>query len=299
MNEVSQPRKQSLESPFLRLEYLIDSGPRLVGLFLTGAKENLLAELPEFSVDTSFGRYHFRGGHRLWHAPEAMPRTYVPDNGGLIVEELDHGVRLSQPTEIGTGIEKRLEIILSKEKAAVTLQHKLVNRGLWPVELAAWAITQLPIMGKVILPQQRGKVDEAGLLPNRQLVLWPYTRWRDARLKLGDEAILIDTSNGGTEEGHPLKIGYYNPMGWIAYWRKQVLFVKGSSVLAGANYPDLGCTHECYCNDQFVELESLGPLTTLQPGEALEHDEVWELYDSLEIPFISEDIRRLIREEAD
>ena len=66
----------SLRNPFLQLDYLTTAGPRLVGLYLAGRSENLLAELPNVISKTPLGDFRFLGGHRLWHAPEAHPRTY-------------------------------------------------------------------------------------------------------------------------------------------------------------------------------------------------------------------------------
>lgn len=283
-----------LENRFLRLEYLAEAGPRLVRLFPAGSQENLFAELPRFVIETSYGDFYFRGGHRLWHSPEGMPRTYIPDNDGQVVEELADGVRLSSAKEAGTGIQKTLEVHLHPDRPALTLHHTLTNQGLWPVELAIWAITQFTLGGTVILPQKQGAVDAAGLLPNRQLVLWPYTRWQDPRLRLDEPAILIDTARQGIPATQPCKVGYYNPHEWIAYWRKGILFVKKAALLAGGQYPDGGCNSECYCNDQFVELESLGPLTRLEPGTKVEHTEVWELYTSLQAADIPDEIRRLL-----
>jgi len=283
-----------IENRFLRLEYLAQAGPRLVRLFLAGSHENLFVELPKFVIETPYGDFYFRGGHRLWHSPEAMPRTYIPDNEGLVVEELADGVRLSQPVEAGTGIKKTLEVHLHDSRPALTVHHALTNQGLWPVELSIWAITQFTLGGVVILPQQQGPLDATGLLSNRKLVLWPYTRWHDPRLHLDEPAILIDTRREGIPPTQPCKVGYCNPHEWIAYWRKGVLFVKHAISVPEAQYPDGGCNNECYCNNQFVELESLGPLTRLEPGESVEHTEEWELFNSLDVPVISDEIRRLL-----
>lgn len=294
MNDFYGLPTKSIANRFVRLEYLAQAGPRLVRMVLDGSQENLFAELPKFVIDTPYGDFYFRGGHRLWHSPEAMPRTYIPDNEGLVVEDLEDGVRLSQPVEAGTGIQKTLEVHLREDRAALAVHHKLSNQGLWPVELSIWAITQFTLGGVVILPQQQGPVDAAGLLNNRTFSLWPYTRWNDARLRLDEPAVLIDTSREGNPLTQPCKIGYYNPHEWIAYWRKGVLFVKRARLVPGGRYPDGGCNSECYCNDKFVELESLSPLTRLEPGQAVEHTEEWELFTSLESAGIPDDIRRLL-----
>src|SRR5258708_2911798 len=77
----------SIKSKHLRLEFLAAAGPRLVRLFLGDSGENQLAEAPNFQHDTPYGVYRYLGGHRLWHGPEAFPRSYIPDNDGLTVEE--------------------------------------------------------------------------------------------------------------------------------------------------------------------------------------------------------------------
>ena len=131
-----------LQNQHLRLEYLAEAGPRIVRLLLANSDENLLAEIPNFKVNTAYGDYYFRGGHRLWHSPEASPRTYVPDDSGLIVEEMPQGVRLTGPIEATTGLRKSIEIQLHPDRSAVTLVHQLHSTNVWPIECAPWAITQ-------------------------------------------------------------------------------------------------------------------------------------------------------------
>jgi hypothetical protein len=72
------------------------------------------------------------------------------------------------------------------------------------------------------------------------------------------------------------------------------LFVKRFEPLAGARFPDGGCNAESYCNDRFFELESLGPLTTLKPGESVYHNETWEVHTSQAIDLIPDEIWKII-----
>ena len=176
--------KRILKNDFLQIEYLTTS-LRITGLVPAG-KPNLLADLSDIPpIPTPYGDFHFHGGHRLWHAPEAMPRSYIPDDGEMTITDLPDGVILETQTEPGTGIRKRIEIRLAADKPSATLTHTLINDGLWPVELAPWAITQFRLGGTVILPMPVGNADPAGLLHNRQFSLWPYTRINDPRVKLG------------------------------------------------------------------------------------------------------------------
>lgn len=282
---------QVLENQHLRLEFLAEAGPRIVRLFVAGSAENLLAELPDLKASTPFGDYYFRGGHRLWHAPETMPRTYVPDNSGLTIEQVDGGVRLIQPVEEPTGIRKSMELRLHPDRPAVTIDHRLENCGLWPVELAPWALTMLPLGGVAILPQTAGPLDASGLLPNRHLVLWPYTRWADPRLELHDDVIVLQAARLLP----PCKVGYLNRRGWIAYLRHGVLFRKVFSVQPDRTHPDFGCNAEFYCNDLFIEMETVAPLARLEPGQSATHTETWEFTTGVEEPQTIAGVRHLVQ----
>jgi len=276
-----------LKNDFLQIEYLTDA-LRIMGLMSPG-KPNLLAEIGNFPpISTPYGDFHFRGGHRLWHAPEAMPRTYIPDVGELKITDLPDGVSLETPTEPGSGIRKRIEIRLANDKPSVTLTHILINDGYWPVELAPWAITQFRLGGTVILPMPVGNADTDGLLPNRQFALWPYTRINDPRLNLGDEFILFKAD----ALLPPFKIGYFNLHGWLAYWLDGILFRKTFEVHTGFSHPDNNCNSEIYCNDQFVELESLAPLKLLSPGESVSHVETWEVAEGVDR--LPEEVQKLL-----
>ena len=268
--------KRALKNDFLQIEYFTAS-QRIMGLSLVG-KPNMLADISGMPpIPTPWGDFHFRGGHRLWHSPEAMPRTYAPDTGEMIITDLPDGVILETQTEPGTGIRKRIEIHLAADKPSVRLKHTLINDGLWPVELAPWAITQFRLGGTAILPMPVGNVDAAGLLPNRQISFWPYTRLNDPRLSLRDDYVIFKA-----DALPPFKMGYFNPHGWLAYWLDGVLFRKTFEVQTGSLHPDNNCNAEIYCGDQFVELESLAPLEKLDTNASVTHTETWDIFTDLD-----------------
>lgn len=265
-----------IQNDHMQVEYATDA-LRITGLIPTG-KSNLLVQLSDSaSAATPYGMYYFRGGHRLWHAPEAMPRTYIPD-GDVTITELPDGILLDSPTEAGTGIHKQIKVQLATDAPSLTLTHTLINDGMWTVELAPWAISQFRLGGTVILPMPVGNSDAAGLLHNRQMSIWPYTRMNDPRVKWDDEHILFKAD----ALLPPFKIGYFNQHGWMAYWLDGVLFRKRFEVKAGLPHPDNNCNAEIYCNDIFVELETLAPQIQLAPGESIDHIETWDVLDGMQ-----------------
>jgi len=269
-----------LENDHFRMECLAQAGPRIVRLIPHWTGENLFAEVPNFSTKTSSGEYQFFGGHRLWYAPESLPQTYIPDGHGITIKEVQDGLRLTGMDEPGTGIRKIITIQMSPTRPFIILKHKLQNHGQASVRLAPWAITMMRPDGIAILPQQNGNVDTDGLLPNRRFALWPYTRWDDTRLQFGDEFIIIRSDT----TPHPLKLGYFNPHGWLGYIYDDVLFLKRFGVRRDEEYADYGCNSEVYTNHLTTELESLGPIVVLKPREEVVHTETWEVYKDSEIP---------------
>ncbi len=272
----------------IRVEFLREAGPRIVRLFVNGSDENQLAEVPEAKAVTPFGDYYFRGGHRLWHSPEAFPRSYLPDNAGLSIEESNGEIRLVSALEPATAIRKSISIRLHENQAALTLTHELRNDGMWQVELAPWAITQFRLGGVVILPQRVEPFDKDSLLPNRALVLWHYTSWHDPRLQLDDEYIFIRAQ----ARTPPCKIGYLNHAGWIGYWREGIFFRKRFEPRVELPYPDFGCNAECYCGEEFVEVETVAPLARLEPGASVTHTEVWEFFKGLDDVDLPESLKQ-------
>jgi hypothetical protein len=278
-----------LENAHIRLEYLTTAGPRIVGLSYHGSP-NMLADVYDMVLDTPNGAYSMLGGHRLWISPESPEKSYVPDKTGLSVQEIPQGVVLSGASETSSGVRKSIRIEIDPAAPLLRLMHTIVNESSSPLTLAPWAITQLCQGGTVILPQPVGNTDLHGLLPNRLLVLWPYTNILDARLALRDDFILVSAEAAVP----PMKLGYANRAGWMAYWRDGSLFRKSFDLHTGATYPDGGCNSEVYCGDRFVELESLGVLGALVPGQAVQLIETWEFYPSLDVPFIPKEIRELL-----
>lgn len=264
MSTPALPRA-SVENDFLRLEYLTTTGPRLIGLYAKGMEGNLFAETPDIHWNTPHGEFHLRGGHRLWTAPEDSFYTCPEDQLTVVTEQ--ERVMLRGGVD-AAGLEKDISFRLDRNRVA--LAHRVTWHGQEPIELAPWGITQMRLGGTAILPL----ATSGGLQPNRNLVFWPYSQVNDPRLTLHDDLILLH----GRASALAFKIGNYNPHGWIACMWENVLFVKRFSVESAHKYPDLGCNVEAYVRDVCLELESLGPLTRLQPGESVTHEETWEVH---------------------
>ena len=255
-----------------------DVGPRILGYNLTGG-ENVLGEHPEISVTTEWGEFKPWGGHRFWTAPEAMPRSYAPDNDPVEFEpDGERSCRLVRELERNSYVRKELTVTLDDGGGGVTLAHRITNRGAWRVELGAWGLTIMRGGGEAVVPQEPYGPHPQNLLPARALVLWPYTDMSDARLSFGRRFVRLRSDASNDE---PQKIGFANKQGWAAYSLPDALFVKRFAYEEGATYPDYGCNNEFFTAGSFMEVESLSPLRQLEPGETIEHVERWHLFESV------------------
>jgi len=267
-------------------------GPRILRYgFLRG--ENILAELPDAVVKTDFGDWKPWGGHRLWTAPEQMPRSYEPDNEPIGAEKLGaRAVRLVQGVEPATGVRKYMTVGLDATGTRLVVHHKIVNRNYWAITLAPWALTIMSGGGCVILPQEPYRSHADYLLPARAMVLWHYTDLNDPRYAIGPRYLRLRTDAGLDT---PQKIGIANKQGWAAYFRQGTLFVKTFEYDPEATYPDGGCNCETFTKGDFMELETLGPLVTIAPFEAAEHVEQWRLFRGVDIGDTEASLDRALR----
>ena len=274
----NQPNCYKLSNGDVEVIVTSDIGPRIIAYRFPGG-ENMLAELgPEALMNTLFGDWHPWGGHRLWHAPEVMPRTYYPDDRPIKAEPGQNSIRLIEPVEPPTGIQKEMLIKLDAKGSRVTIEHKLTNKGLWPVDLAVWALTIVNGGGTTIIPNEPFISHDAKLTPARPMTLWNYTDLSDPRFTFGKKYTRLHTD---AELKYPQKIGVANTLGWAGYLRKDILFVKSFPYLEGKEYPDFGCNFETYTDGTFMEVETLGPMVKLEPEQSVTHVEQWGLFKSV------------------
>lgn len=251
-----------------------DVGPRIVRFGFEGG-QNLFKEYPEQQGKTGGSDWRIYGGHRLWHAPESTPRTYSPDNSPVPFEWDGKTLRLSQPVEPDTGIEKTIALTLDPSEARVNVNHTLTNRGMWSVELAPWCLSVMAQGGSCILPQEPFVAHTDRLLPVRPMALWGYTDMGDARWTWGTRYIQLRQDPNNSK---PQKLGIQNTPGWAAYALNGELFIKRFPFVAGAEYPDFGSNTEAFTNNDMLEVESLGPQVKLAPGESTSFEETWSLF---------------------
>lgn len=263
----------------------LERGPRIIRFGFTGGENEFCelgikkpddSELDSFRVFGNMGIWQNCGGHRLWTAEEAMPRTYFPDNHPVSCDIVGNTVTLTAGIQPWTQIEA--VISLSLENDHVLIQHKIINHGAWDITLAPWALTVMAPGGLEVIPQ---RTDDTVYQHNRVLTFWPYTKMNDQRVYFGERFITLTQDK---QWGNPFKIGYNNQSGKAFYFNHGNLFIKEFDVIKGANYPDGGVTYETYTNSEFLEMESLGVYSVIKPEKEVSHTERWRLVKNISRP---------------
>ncbi len=271
----------------------LDVGPRIISYKLAGGK-NVFKEFEEQLGKSGEKDWQIRGGTRLWVGPEDVTRTYYPDNGPVQYTEVhpkgSHEgtvIDFTPVPEKEYGIQKQLFVDLEAKGGGVHLNYAITNIADKPTDLAAWLPSVMAPGGVEVIPlpphhphpgpvKPETKPSDYG--PSLTMVLWPYFDFTDTRWSLGSKYITLrqDAKKG------PTKLGFGHRLGWVGYLNGGTLFVKRFGYQEGANYPDGGCNYETFTKEEFLEMESLGPVTTLKPGGTAALSESWELVKGVE-----------------
>jgi len=255
----------------LELVVVATVGPRILSLSFQGGDNLLYEDATDFRVES----WRLYGGHRLSIAPESEA-SYAPDNAPCDVESSANRLRLHTPVLDGLirGLEIRPAGSLSPVGRAglfssppeFVLRHFLRNVGPTCRCIAPWAITCVPPEGQVVVPEPT-QPPRFWSPPDRRYADAASPQWRDA-----DDHFLV-APNGARG-----KVGLAAPRGWLALLRSDTtLVVSGPKRIAGGAYPDGGCNVEVFTCADYLELETLGELITLPPGDEVIHEQHWQV----------------------
>ena len=259
----------------------VEIGPRILRYGFTGY-QNEFCDNAALALAVGNDEWRLIGGHRLWHSPEAFPRTYFPDNDPVEWEKIENGIRVTSKLQQWVQIKKVMEITLSPAGSKVRILHKLINKNAWPIELAVWSLTVMAPGGKEIIPQPQNKNHFSdGFKGARIISLWSYSKMNDSRVYWGDRYITLQQDKTISDN---IKFGISNEDGWAAYINNKHLFVKKYVHKKEAKYPDGGVSYETFTCDYMLEMESLSPLVLLEPEKEAIHVEEWKLIGQINMP---------------
>jgi hypothetical protein len=267
-------RTLKLSNEHIELIVTLDVGPRIISL-KTKSGRNVFKTFDDEMGSVGESAWKIRGGHRFWIAPEDLTRTYHIDNDPIeFTENPETGEIVIESLQVSGGrILKTLGIKLDPESGRVIVRHTAKNMDSQSLEFATWALSVMSPGGIQIIPQPPLGEHPRDLLPNRTMVLWPYTDLSDERWRIGRDFITLQQKASCL----PTKLGLAHKEKWVAYALEDSVFIKAFDYVPSGVYPDGGCNFETFTNGDMLEIESLGTLKTIQPGEEVSHTETWTL----------------------
>ena len=211
------------------------------------------------------------GGDKCWPAPQsAWPqhqgRDWPPpvafDSRPVEAVAVERGVELTSPIDPGYGIQtvRRVELDPAQPVMRIRTEYRKLSGA--PVTVGIWTITQMSEPERVCIQLPEASKFAAGF--SRLMPAEP------AGLKI-DGRLLSLTRHAQQQ----VKVG---SDGSSMAWLGQNCVVRIDTEIGPGEYPDGGCVTEVYTNPdplQYVELETLGPLTTMNPGDRIEQTTVY------------------------
>jgi hypothetical protein len=254
-----------------------DVGPRIIRFGFVGG-QNMFKEYADQLGKSGEAAFQLRGGSRVWKAPEDPVATWAPDNVPVNIKVTPTGLIATAPVEPLTKLQKEIEISMDATGSKVTVSNRITNHGLFPLEFSPWVLTMMAQGGMVVSGFPPRGTHPQNLEVTNPLAMWAYTDLSDPRWKFTKKFLTLrqDPNNSNAQ-----KIGMFNKDTWAAYLLNGEAFVKRATPDPSKTYPDFGCSFETFTNNEFLEIETLGPMTMVQPEQTVGQTEHWGLYKNV------------------
>ncbi len=262
-----------------------DVGPRIIRFGFVGG-QNVFKEYAEQMGKSGEEKFQLRGGDRVWKAPEDPIATWAPDNVPVEITPTSTGLVARAPVEPLTGLQKEIEISIAPNGTEVTVAHRITNKSLFTLEFAPWVLTMMAPGGTEVTgfpPRGRHPINLEATNP---LVMWAYTNLADKRLTFTKKYLILRQDLNNPEAQ---KLGLFNRDTWAAYLINGEAFVKRATADPSKTYTDFGCSFETFTNNEFLEIETLGPITKVAPGKTVEQVEHWSLHRNVKLGALTDD----------
>lgn len=231
--------------------------------------------------------WHNYGGYKTWVAPQSKwgwPPDPMLDFGKANVEIVENSkgvptIKITGAASLKSGVMFTKEVSLT-ESGEVTLKQRMHNISGDTFLGSIWDVTQVGTPCFVVFP-----IRKQSRIPGGLAYLMGESKSTGQFVRNGDLCITRYLGEAG-------KIGSDSDGPWMIWFKDDLAYVKlFDPMQRGAQYPDGGCSVEVFTSDKeagYVEMEILGPLVELEPGDSTELTEKWRIF-RLTQPVTSED----------
>ncbi len=202
-------------------------------------------------------------GIRLAFAePDQVPTSFsVGNQPAKILDQTATSIRVQ--LEPASGLRYTVSVTLDARRPSLLMDCALENVGEKLRRVAPWVVAAFERKGQMLVPfgiQTHSR---------RRLVLSFWTAWPQPGVRFGLDTLLVDTAAAGI--GDAWKIGIITNTGWGAFIRDGEALLSHVPFDPTAIYPEDGANitlFESMMPPLWCELEQLGPLRDLKPGQS-------------------------------
>jgi len=226
--------------------------------------------------------YEYFGVRTWFFEPVQTAESGLPALQPAAAEKLGPlSLRLIGAPEEKSGLQLIMEISLDQKAPVLKIRHGFKNLRREQRRIAAWALN-------VIDPDRGVGVTRWRTEGRRSFLFWPATDPDEKGIHLGEKALSLDYRILPLHGW--LKIGTNTDAGWVAYvWDGHALKSSVAHV-PSAEYPEDGGTITFFNSTpevfegkpRFGEIENVGPLSDLLPGNTLWMEQTLEIVSNLE-----------------
>lgn len=246
--------------------------PRVIAFRLIGGKNPL-----HVSHD-----YEYFGIRTWFLEPTQNAHSPLPALQRASAETMANGgLRLQAAPADSAGLQLCMEISLHQTEPILHIRHGMQNLRAEQRRLALWALNVIKPDGGVGIAPWRSE-------DRQHFIFWPNTDPDQDGLHLGRRALAVDyrvlPRHGW------LKVGTDTDRGWVAYVYGEHALRSSVAHVANGQYPEGGGTVTMFNStpevfdgkERFGEIENVGPLSDLQPGNWLWMDQEVQILSGLQ-----------------
>ncbi|MEE3257807.1 MAG: hypothetical protein VX293_01220 [Candidatus Latescibacterota bacterium] len=224
--------------------------------------------------------YEYIGIRTWFFEPIQIPQSGLPALRPATGERTgERSLRLSAAPDDSSGLQLTMELSLDPQRPVLKIRHGFKNLRREQRRIAAWALNVIrPDLGVGVTPWRTGG--------RRNFLFWADTDPNEIGIHLGPKTLALDYRI--EPQNRWQKIGTNGNAGWIAYvWNENALKSTVAHV-ANAEYPEDGGTVTMFnstsevFDPRFGEIENIGPLSELMPGNTLWMEQELELFSGIE-----------------
>lgn len=257
-----------MSNPLVKLVVVPRIGGRIMEYSILG--ENVMwqgeGELGVVKPSDVGKKWHNYGGYKAWNSPQAKwtsPNVdnyydYAPAKAEVIPGE-NPGIRITCAPVDHLGFQYVREIYMDDFNSHVRIVETMKNIVNQEIEWGVWDVTQVTVPCWVAFP-----INDNSRFTDGWSIMYNEGEDTNQFIRAGNVGIKAYT---GVRD----KVGTDATDGWLVYFNDRLAYVKQWQVVQSDNYPDGGCTTEIFTSmppiGDYVELEVMGPVVKLKPGE--------------------------------